>query len=814
MSLHTLANHMSAHGRGPDSTLVHMSPREVQGLQALAMRHGGSLTINPQTGLPEAGFLSSILPLIAGVGLTAMGMPAGMAALTVGGGTALVTGDLGKGLMAGLGAYGGAGLAESLIGSGAAGLAPEAAAAAANAVPTETAAQIASSAAPPAASAASGYTRISPPDMFASAPPGTYQSITQAANPIQAAEAVQAAAPQTVTSMPNISRYSNASNATADGPMARYGPSVSESTYPIQPPSVENMTAGQRFDALKAGATGQNLLNYAKANPLQTAGMLAGPLMSLSENNNPTTPVGDSDRGAMANAGYEFDPGWSDPMPSPDPFGREQRYNRPRYYIPKKAADGGAVQHFDDGGAVGGANQGTPALNKFLELQAARAANPNPAPALIDAKQQFADYLKAQSRPVSTTPAPYRPPVVERLPTTTPGLSTAGISALAPQFAGPSGTRGGLSLEQQAERDDPNSWMNLSDEQKTEYYSNNPNMLGFSEGALNIWAATPFGRIQNYFDPSRQDTQRKILETARADAARYGKGELGTVSSGSLSSQIRGQDKANLRDPVGSPSYPSTVSNEAFNAGLTDASGNPISDAGEVFNAGLTDAAGNSLAPAPGVTFTRDYRDFSTQYGLDREGPGESAGNTLNRQLTEAPAPAIDGNGSIVFSGGSGGSGGGGGGGGGGGSQFGGGLSAQSSETRSALRDASGYGGGVARGGLLDSRYAYGGGIAALNQGGMYNLGSYSDGGRLLRGPGDGVSDSIPAVIGRKQPARLADGEFVIPARIVSEIGNGSTEAGARKLYAMMDKVQRARRATVGKGKVAKNTRADKYLPA
>jgi hypothetical protein len=95
-----------------------------------------------------------------------------------------------------------------------------------------------------------------------------------------------------------------------------------------------------------------------------------------------------------------------------------------------------------------------------------------------------------------------------------------------------------------------------------------------------------------------------------------------------------------------------------------------------------------------------------------------------------------------------------------------------------------------------------------------YNLGGYSDGGRLLRGPGDGVSDSIPAVIGKKQPARLADGEFVVPARIVSELGNGSTEAGARKLYAMMDRVQASRKNTVGKGKVAKNNRADKYLPA
>ena len=107
------------------------------------------------------------------------------------------------------------------------------------------------------------------------------------------------------------------------------------------------------------------------------------------------------------------------------------------------------------------------------------------------------------------------------------------------------------------------------------------------------------------------------------------------------------------------------------------------------------------------------------------------------------------------------------------------------------------------------------GGLAdAYAGGGMSHLGDYSDGGRLLRGPGDGVSDSIPAVIGKKQPARLADGEFVVPARIVSELGNGSTEAGARKLYAMMDRIQSARGKTVGKGKVAKNSRSEKYLPA
>mgnify|MGYP007049615356 CR=1 FL=1 len=98
--------------------------------------------------------------------------------------------------------------------------------------------------------------------------------------------------------------------------------------------------------------------------------------------------------------------------------------------------------------------------------------------------------------------------------------------------------------------------------------------------------------------------------------------------------------------------------------------------------------------------------------------------------------------------------------------------------------------------------------------GGVAHLGDYSDGGRLLKGPGDGVSDNIPASIGGKQPARLADGEFVIPARIVSELGNGSTDAGARRLYAMMDRVQKARKKTVGKGKIAKDSKSSKYLPA
>ena len=104
---------------------------------------------------------------------------------------------------------------------------------------------------------------------------------------------------------------------------------------------------------------------------------------------------------------------------------------------------------------------------------------------------------------------------------------------------------------------------------------------------------------------------------------------------------------------------------------------------------------------------------------------------------------------------------------------------------------------------------SYGNTFAA---GGITSLGGYAAGGnpRLLKGPGDGMSDNIPATINGRQPARLADGEFVIPADVVSHLGNGSTEAGAKQLHAMMDKVRRAR---TGNKKQGKQIVAEKYLP-
>jgi hypothetical protein len=147
-------------------------------------------------------------------------------------------------------------------------------------------------------------------------------------------------------------------------------------------------------------------------------------------------------------------------------------------------------------------------------------------------------------------------------------------------------------------------------------------------------------------------------------------------------------------------------------------------------------------------------------------------------------------------------------------------------------KDEKGAAGGFVKKGKIKKKKYQAGGIASLTRdprlggavnpmdgynfgfagGGMAAMPEYQAGGKLLRGAGDGMSDDIPAVIRGKgvQRAALADGEFVIPADVVSHLGNGSTEAGAKKLYKMMAQIRAAR---TGKAKQAPRVNADKYLP-
>ena len=129
---------------------------------------------------------------------------------------------------------------------------------------------------------------------------------------------------------------------------------------------------------------------------------------------------------------------------------------------------------------------------------------------------------------------------------------------------------------------------------------------------------------------------------------------------------------------------------------------------------------------------------------------------------------------------------------------------------------------GMAKGGTVKKMQA--GGMAPINAysgaaGEGYNFGfagggsptEYMAGGKFLTGDGDGMSDDIKANINGEQEARLADGEFVIPADVVSHIGNGSSNAGAKKLYAMMDRIREAR---TGREKQAPAVKSERFLPA
>lgn len=256
MSIEKLAKHVQRHGRGEDTMLVHMTPNEVRGLQALARRHGGSLTINPKTGLPEAGFLSKILPMIAGIGLSFIpGVGPWAAAGLTAAGTTIATGSLKKGLLAGLGAYGGAGLAAGAASLGAnavSGAASVGGTAAANAARLG-AAETAASASLPSAQALSASTQAGTGALRTAASlPGAASGVTSAVPQAMAQQAAPMAnavqptlAQQTQTGLQNLGTgfMNNAQNA-GRGVQAAFS----------RPMDLVNSTGGPMQTAIYTGA--------------------------------------------------------------------------------------------------------------------------------------------------------------------------------------------------------------------------------------------------------------------------------------------------------------------------------------------------------------------------------------------------------------------------------------------------------------------------------------------------------------------------------------------------------------------------------
>jgi len=103
------------------------------------------------------------------------------------------------------------------------------------------------------------------------------------------------------------------------------------------------------------------------------------------------------------------------------------------------------------------------------------------------------------------------------------------------------------------------------------------------------------------------------------------------------------------------------------------------------------------------------------------------------------------------------------------------------------------------------TKYATQGGLMSLAQGGKTSLPP-----RYFNGHSDGMADKVPAQIDNRRPAALSDGEFVIPADVVSHLGNGNSSAGAKRLYEMMDRIRHAR---TGNPKQGKQINPDKFLP-
>ena len=1068
MSLQLAAQHLASQGRGPDKTLVHMSPNELRGLQALAVNHGGTLTINPETGLPEAGFLDKLLPSIIGFGLTALtGMPAWMAGLGVGAVETARTGNLSKGLMAGLGAYGGAGLGAGLTGAGEGALGQAAVAEQAPSVygnfgnTAEAVSQNAISNATPFEKLQSGFGAVTSKggmDTLAnSMPSNTFSPKTMAmlaAAPLVAGDTVKSNMPQTVTKPGMIRRYTydpysgtydsagtypaangglmgmadggynpgQLSFGMKEGGVAHYAGETGSLVKPtfsdqqvaayirdqnLSSPaeisaagtafgvSPEQLTRAQGLFSTPTGLAGvnaasQNYLTKVQANPAleaqnaawssQQAGLTPisssfSPMASFLQTNPTPTAA------QLTTAENQF--GIGQPMNAVDVGAAAKEFGRPLTAVQQSVI--GAPDFKSISGQTGLAGLDTNLTNYAKNISAATATDLNLAtPTAVEARIRAdmkangvsdADFARATGKTIaelalqpfsgaaqtvfkdpnwsSTSGATglgglysnitdyatnVNPTVANSLGLKTQSniedriradmskfgvsdqdifkatgktvsqLAAQGVPLNVPQtFGTNTGVTGtGAVIGTDAAGKDINAL--TSKDINTAYWGTgatadgapitgvheyNPtgriqrpiprdlaqhaawydSTSGGTKQALNYlrggaYSATPYtstGEIAKpYWEsvgkmPVNLSTKKYLFQNGKYAAnpdyvpitySKTGERQEG-MSTNVLKSQLAKPANSGL---TGQALYDWAKANNITPAQLAAATGRTEAAIREEFSGLGTEAANGGLMhlAAGGMAFAGGGAIFIGRDGKERKtmddgttwkrntpysmweldpnyvaGGAYTAGQEASGGRGEAPAPGGDKN---SYSGGI----------------LGGiigqdpakvgvsdvsgisvgkvGDEAQADMADRSAGPAPGLGDGPAAGegndsgasdarggfinrGLFDQRYAAGG----INR---YNLGGYSDGGRLLRGPGDGVSDSIPATIGNRQPARLADGEFVVPARIVSELGNGSTEAGARKLYAMMDRVQRARRGTVGKGRVAKNSRAEQYLPA
>jgi hypothetical protein len=817
------------------------------------MKHGGSLTTNPDTGLPEANFLKSILPILAGLALGPAGMgiafgglsSAASAGLLVGGVTGLATGSLSKGLMAGLGAYGGAGLGGGLSDLGAGELAQGQISAN---MPTlaegATQAQIAdytkqvndlrtaglqgASQLPMADKLSAGFSSAmaSPTDALAFAKQNM-MPLGAAAAPIVADMMVPTTTKMAPVQSPGRIRekrwdgrqfvdvastdagvfntsnrsfsdlyrgYNNggivalATGGVSDADIFKYfqTPNLSDTQiaadmqkYGVSAADIARATGTQnqqadyekRFvntliapgtDASEfqkaTGAVG--LQNQALATAMQNAGLSGGAQYALTQP--AQNDIGFTGGIIDASTGKPVDLykqiGYTAGALPGDQAGLEGLYGNINY-----VASG--LQNLINSGKMSVADAQNAALAELARTKVSiadvKAATGKDFGNLFTAKKKEDD----KTTTTVTTPTDIDTAASTALPV---GVSGAGITTVNPNgtittrpnipgipvggFTGMTSLRDAYTKGGGSLGYTSPTFNKIEDFNKT-YVTDR--MSGDSLAAYEYLTGKKGAKY-----PTKSGVGQISEDYATAVLGYPARGNLPYIYNKATGKMDPNPDYvAPGRDAAGNVTYSMSLNDIKSSLKDTPMSGQALYDWAMSNN-----LSAQQIADATGRSLSSVYADFRA---------GSKAKTVADKKKTDDDAAAAAAN-----------------------------TQLDSSST-----------GGEAAGGLQQA-YAMGG-ATGYALGGLGTLGGYSDGGRLLKGPGDGVSDSIPATIGRKQqPARLADGEFVVPARIVSELGNGSTDAGAKKLYAMMDRVQRARGKTTGKNKVAANSRADKYLPA
>jgi hypothetical protein len=861
---------MQGAGRGQDSMLVHMTPGEVQGLQKLALAHGGSLTINPKTGLPEAGFLSSLLPMIAGFALGPGGfqlMTAAQAGLAVGAVSTLATGSLSKGIMAGLGAYGGAGLGGGLnaVGSAAGAAAPTTstlASALPNAtstvpsmIPNITASPLASATVNPGMAASGGYAGLSPASLansgvinrLSGVPIGTPSLTSNLAPPpqtvLRAAAQPQVVAPTQLVrpgevaafqprpmDMPTVKPAQNIMLGSGNAPAVKLGYTPSDQLYAQQNPTLAGLKA-----STSNGLQGFKDLYGAMEKGAEYSGLAAGYSLMNAMNEKPSPPtkkkslirpytldrqrVVDSDVGPSSSAERQY---------FNDVYTAQTPYEAPG---PEYAASGGMMGMAEGGYVDETMNQDAVGMDSGRPL-------PQQQPIYMGMQpQQSQQNIIAQ--PGNTM--------------TTPGFADGGIAS----FAGGGSFMGhdlmtGLPANESSDTS-TNELPQYEYLGNNQYKLKNPVAASTNEGKLSPTGQPvdasggyigPYGQYFNaagqpqmwYMNPANANDPEAIKSAKAAGITLKAPATTATASAPVTTQEgleaLYQQNLGRAADTSGIESYLGKGYTPEQITGFMQASeeykpiqekkaaeakqatyANPTQIANvydKVFGrtpdmAGLDYYSGQNLTPAEVEKSLRESEEYKKKLTTPLVAPISYTGNRLSyddikkqlghnpslQEIQAADAAFIPNRATIQ-----------------GAPEY------QTPEQKLGLGPTTRLDSTPDFYAMMNKKLAEQGGYAGGGDINAYSLGGYSDGGRLLRGPGDGVSDDIPASIGDRQPARLADGEFVVPARIVSELGNGSTEAGAKRLYAMMDRVQKARTKTMGKGKVAVNSKADKYLPA